>query len=1256
MTTDGRRITFSIVTDATDTAPRALDFDGLDGLEALLHDHAAHYAEKDGPALIGATFDGNGRQDTHATAYHVALLDFDGLPDAELAGLRQWLAGFEHVLHTTASHGDPNAVGKWRPGTHNIRVLMPLAAPMTADTPHELHARVRALHVCIAEQLPGRAARAFDRALWRPGALGYTPRRARPGAPAATIEAHAGAPRLDAEAFDLERVLEARTRHMSAEDAALGSLTGKTVPQRVVDALGHLRAEDYHDWVRFGLALKRSGATNAFDVWAAWSEEADNAAAPGELAEKWNALDCDARAGAIGLGSIIHEAREAGWHDSKPARVMHDPFTGHERRPSEQVQTQLLEQTARDVREGGRYAVVVDTGCGKTYTAVQELAKGLMGEGGETFRGIFVGATKDLLVGKPDKPEDRGVLGMLEDALTRLAEEDGSFTARQRAAQARKRIHLAPTRDRGNCAMLDTYAALRRADPKVATYYCDQCPKRHACPFLEQRDAYEREGVTLMTHVSFVHRFERQGARARAADLGFRLDGAAWGRLLDGDELENVAVTPVARVTDRCLTLSIEVGGEGATPAPELLEGEDWTRGARGRAALTGAGRDVVRQWYAEWGGFEVGTSDDELTAKYERFAALAVDLVTIDENITPELNQSFEITREHMHGMFDAGDLRGERARAALGQALLESEDGRRVGNLSELGLDDFEVTGTTTWLGGLADRALEWAATGRHEDAPRGLDTTPGLEVYDALERAARSGWYGCEIKGGKLHVYAAKHLELGFARTVLYLDATGHEHAARAVLGGGCTIRRHYATRAPGGHVRRVDWDASKSHLKGAHAARRAAVFADRWASGGLLGTHKAHNPDALEDGAEATDAARVADNLELTPLHFGGSTSKGSNAFEDAERIALHTYHCAGVPIRKRAAYYVQACGLEWHDAMAVARWDLEGAPVYQLAHRVRPALYAREITYAAPFQIPGLEPDEVVPLADLDDAIWRASGHTPHHGHGPALRALRRAVEHRGVWVARPDFDGLDLTANPHEHSTPSIGVVPLYTPIEELHPCPALAFEARRLDALANVRTNAARNSPVRLAKLAGLDTLAVKTSAGGGARVLMYTPGVAPGREQVAKALRESSPGLDWFEWEGERVALREPTTVFLMPTLFALHEAGRLERWTFGELVALLRAELGESRAKVRRLIAERGGLEGLKKELDAYRAKMHAPPTAPRRTFNVPCAPQGRWRRYTPPAREQVPHTLLAGSLGAGSRLFPQTRGAPGGADLR
>jgi len=1233
--TDDSRISLSLVTNAQDTAPRALELGGLGELEALLRDHAEHFAEKNGPALIGATFNGKGRQDTNATAYHVALLDFDGLPDRELAGLLGWLSGFEHVLHTTASHGDPSAGKKWRPGTHNLRVLMPLAAPMTADTAHVLAMRVRALHACLAELMPGRCARAFDRALWRPGALGYTPRRARPGAPAARIEAHAGA-RLDVTTLDLDRVLRARDRHVDAEDAALGALTGEKLPARVVSALATLPADDYQDWVRFGLALKRSGASDAFDAWAAWSSTAAAPSPLGELARKWNALDCDRRAGSIGLGSIIHEAREAGWHDPQPARVMHDPFAGHVRRPFEDARAELGARMLEDIKRGGRYGYVVTAGVGKTYAATQEaLVQGLMGEGGETFRALYVAETHAQIA---------DVRAALDSAITRAGDR-GDLLTRERAALARQRVHVAPTRTRSNCARLATYATLRQVDPSGASDYCrHHCPNRNACPFLEDRQRFEHGGVTLMTHESFARRFERRGARAATADLGLHLDANAWTALLDGGDLDDTRIRPTARVTDRRVTLSLEVGGAGATWAPELLEGEDWRRDEQNRARLTDAGREVARRWFAEWGGFEVGTSDEELTAKYERFAELAVDLVIIDEDVTPKLMQPTVITREHLHGLFDAGDLRGERARAELGRLLLESEEGRaKARQLGGLVLDDFEVTGTTAWIGGLADRAFEWVTTGCHDEAPSGLDTAPGLATYDALTHAARSGWYGCEAHKGALHVYGATHLELGFARTVLYLDATGHDHAARAVLGGGCTVRRFYAEHAPGGHVRQVAWGASRSHLEGDHAARRAAVFAERWASGGLLGTHKAHNPDALEDGAELTGAGAAAARIDLTPLHFNGAAARGSNAFEDAPRIALHTYHCAGVAVRQRAAYYVQTSALEWHDAVALARWDLEGAPVYQLAHRVRPALEAREITYAAPFPIPGLEPDEVVELADLDDTIWSTSGHVPHHGHGVALRAFARAVKHRGAWLARPDFGGLDSCAHPHNHSTPSTPLVPLKVSIEELGVCPAHAFEARRQDAFNRALHNGAKDSPARLAELAGLATATVKTSAGGGARVLMFAPGAAPGREQVAKLVRESAPGLDWFEWAGERVSLRADLRADLMPKLYGLHEAGALD-WTSRALEAALRAELGTSRAKVRRLLADAGGLEGLKKAFNAYRASLEPRrPRSPRPRIIVQQAPAWRWR----PAYDPIPADVLAAQTPTAQRLWGHVR---------
>lgn len=1242
MTMNSTPFTLSLVSNAQDTAPRELELANLSALEALLCEHAERYAEKNGPALIGATFDGKGRQDGNATAYHVALLDFDGLADGSLAPLRRWLEGFEHALHTTASHGDPSAGKKWRPGTHNIRVLMPLAHPMTAATPHELTLRVRALHTCLAELMPVGAARAFDHALWRPGALGFTPRLPREGAPPARVESHGGA-RLDVSTMDIEKVLRARGRHVDAETAALGTLTGARLPGRVMSALGALPADDYQDWVRFGLALKRSGASDAFDVWAAWSSTAAAPSSASELARKWNALECDGRSGAIGLGSIIHEAREAGWHDPQPTRIMHDPFAGHVRSPYTNARAELGTRMAEDITSGGRYGYVVTAAVGKTYAATEvALVSGLMGEGGDVFRAIYVGETHRQL----DE-----VRAAIDDALA-AAGERGGFLTKQRAELARKQVHVMPTRKRSNCARLDTYASLRQVDPSGASDYCrSHCPNRHDCPFFEARARFEHGGVTLMTHESFVRRFERRGARARSGDLGLHLDAAAWVDLLAQGELDDAQIRPTARVTDKRLTLSLEVGGAGATWAPELLEGEDWIIDPTGRPQLTDSGREVARRWYAEWCGIVVGTSDEELTSKFEHFAELAVDLVIIDEDITAKLMQPTAITREHLHGLFDAGDLRGNRARAELGGALLESEgEGAKARRLDGLQLDDFEVTGTTAWIGGLADRAFEWATSGCHEETPNGLDTAPGLATYDVLEHAARSGWYGCEVHKGALHVYGATHLELGFARTVLYLDATGHDGAARAVLGGGCTVRRFYAEHRAGGRVRRVDWDASRSHLEGEHAARRAKVFAERWATGGLLGTHKAHNPDALPKGAPLEGAAGVASRIELTPLHFNGAAARGSNAFEDAERIALHTYHCAGLAVRQRAAYYVQACALEWHDAVALARWDLEGAPVYQLAHRVRPAIHAREITYASAYPIPGLEPDEVVELAELDDHIWGDTGHTPHRGYGVALRALRRAVEHRGAWVARPDFGGLESFANPHIMRGPTTGVVPLYTPIGELHPCSALTPAARRYDAMANALTNAARNSPVRLAELAGLNVLTVKTSAGGGARVLMYAPGAAPGREQVVKLMQETAPGLDWLEWEGERVSLRADLLPFLMPALYGLHESGALE-WTRRALEGALRSELAASRAKVRRLLADAGGLEEIKKAFNAYRASRA--PRAPRspgaRASHISHAVSRR--ACDPPpahaagARPGTPHARrFAGcSRAAGARVF-------------
>jgi hypothetical protein len=81
-------------------------------------------------------------------------------------------------------------------------------------------------------------------------------------------------------------------------------------PEQIEDlkaALAYLSADDYHDWINTGLALKAIGGVG-FELWDIWSQTSDKY--NGNLmGPKWRSF----KAGTRQIESIFHQAMEAGW-------------------------------------------------------------------------------------------------------------------------------------------------------------------------------------------------------------------------------------------------------------------------------------------------------------------------------------------------------------------------------------------------------------------------------------------------------------------------------------------------------------------------------------------------------------------------------------------------------------------------------------------------------------------------------------------------------------------------------------------------------------------------------------------------------------------------------------------------------------------------------------------------------------------------------------------------------------------------------
>lgn len=105
---------------------------------------------------------------------------------------------------------------------------------------------------------------------------------------------------------------------------------------------------DREQWARIGMALKHECGDAAFDLFERWSMQADNSNAR-DIRDTWKSIKAH---GAIGIGSLLFEAKKHGW-----ARAPRAPMTSSERAQIERAarlaheQRQAREQSERHATE-----------------------------------------------------------------------------------------------------------------------------------------------------------------------------------------------------------------------------------------------------------------------------------------------------------------------------------------------------------------------------------------------------------------------------------------------------------------------------------------------------------------------------------------------------------------------------------------------------------------------------------------------------------------------------------------------------------------------------------------------------------------------------------------------------------------------------------------------------------------------------------------------------------------------------------------
>jgi putative DNA primase/helicase len=105
-----------------------------------------------------------------------------------------------------------------------------------------------------------------------------------------------------------------------ARAAAPASLNNELM--RVESALAFIGADDYHQWIEIGMALKASLGESGYGLWDRWSSRSAKYAGSQETAKRWATFEPKD----ISVGTVFELAKRAGW--SRRSRRV-DPAPSH---------------------------------------------------------------------------------------------------------------------------------------------------------------------------------------------------------------------------------------------------------------------------------------------------------------------------------------------------------------------------------------------------------------------------------------------------------------------------------------------------------------------------------------------------------------------------------------------------------------------------------------------------------------------------------------------------------------------------------------------------------------------------------------------------------------------------------------------------------------------------------------------------------------------------------------------------------------
>ena len=294
----------------------------------------------------------------------------------------------------------------------------------------------------------------------------------------AYYEEHAVAIQWDREQYLFE--IEERKKQQAEIQAKIES--GEYSSDFDMRLLDYQDVEDYHDWIRVGMALKNSKIPDGFTIWDTWSQQSVDNYNPNKMQYRWDSFKRDSGP-LVTLGTLIYQAQQKD-PDFKPLGN-NKQRKKLEIAPDTKPQNEVSLETARsELSTAVKQALEPDTST-DTETIQMHLLKGQTGSGKSTMV-ITTCSTeqKRLLMNAPTKDQ--------ADMLYQIAGTAGYDNAMHlkgrantwhasKIAEIPPKMRTAELFDKSLCIMYDEIE--RYEDNRIpGRIYCmAKCPHRKEC-------------------------------------------------------------------------------------------------------------------------------------------------------------------------------------------------------------------------------------------------------------------------------------------------------------------------------------------------------------------------------------------------------------------------------------------------------------------------------------------------------------------------------------------------------------------------------------------------------------------------------------------------------------------------------------------------------------------------------------------------------------------------------------------------------